>query len=730
MSGRAIPDQTGRKHSHEMSHPGAAAMGVSPSGYLLSDTSVQNQLEREERRRRHAAAHAQHIPRSISGDIIPDVARPSSGSRSVEQGSPQAGSSYGPMSALLNRALKSRDQSTVSTAGSSSAQESPTGSPVRKHSDGTGGIAITTTEADIQNISTASSGRDSGGGLLPAGAKSGPAPGYEHLATHPSGGSTDGDNVSIVSVEVLRKTASRADYALVYSLFFLTGLSPWLLVNGVFVEVPILINVLPEKRAISAYLSVAVVSSNVAVGLYFLARQKVNVPLRMTVILNFVIGFVCSLLLGFFWHSTFKIDPDDETMHSLPLLLLVFIGSAAACLCNVTLWPLVARYDSAMTGAVSNGFGFSSLVPALMGAAQGTGEAKPYYGVRTYLWLIGGIYGISTACLLLVLYTSKGKSHLKESYVRGQLGVSMPAAANPDSPDQAKSASESVMLSGCRRTGDYGAGGPADEAGLGPVMEAGEPPNHSELSNSGVWDTDLEASGISQGTLDRDDGNLVRSSSQPLLSTVDERSPLLGSGSEIKQSSTQGASPASDAARQARRRRRVRTMRSIPIHKDRYLPLYCLQLVSCSCQFFLPAFEPIFTQYMENGNIILQWAIVLGLSVNIISRVACSYIGKGNPYVLTLLQFASVTLHFVLGWPLSLSGYGFLFVATVQSLIFGYLNALLLLRAAQSSNARLAEMRGRRMGLSMQIGAAVGVLTAFLAVTFTAAYHEQGPSRT
>ena len=120
----------------------------------------------------------------------------------------------------------------------------------------------------------------------------------------------------------------------------LFGISSWISINGLWVELPLMVQVLPESWALASYLSIIVQIANLGPIGYSLLRWRfpgVNMATCIYVLLG--VGTVASLLLALFWEKTSWIGGEQ---HSTALFVLVFFLSLVDCTSSVLFLPFMA----------------------------------------------------------------------------------------------------------------------------------------------------------------------------------------------------------------------------------------------------------------------------------------------------------------------------------------------------------------------------------------------------
>ena len=149
--------------------------------------------------------------------------------------------------------------------------------------------------------------------------------------------------------------------------------SSWIDMNGIFVEIPLLVNKLPEGWNLPSYLVVIVQLANIGPVLYTIAKKLAPDKVKEWPVIYIIIsiGMVACALLVFFWSSTSYINGVE---HSTALFVLSFFLALVDCTSSVVYIPYMAAFTSQYLTALFVGEGLCGLLPALMGFAQGAGS--------------------------------------------------------------------------------------------------------------------------------------------------------------------------------------------------------------------------------------------------------------------------------------------------------------------------------------------------------------------
>lgn len=153
------------------------------------------------------------------------------------------------------------------------------------------------------------------------------------------------------------------------------GLGSWVSINGLWVELPLIVNVLPERWDLPSYLTVIIQLANLSPLLVTLAHKFCPGRLRENLVIYAVlsIGIVACVLLAFFWKQTtvFLGQP-----RSTAFFILTFFLALVDCTSSVTFLPFMMQLPAKYITTYFIGEGLSGLVPGLVALAQGVGMSK------------------------------------------------------------------------------------------------------------------------------------------------------------------------------------------------------------------------------------------------------------------------------------------------------------------------------------------------------------------
>ena len=159
----------------------------------------------------------------------------------------------------------------------------------------------------------------------------------------------------------------------VYILVIFFAMASWIDINGLWTQVPLLVNKLPEAWNLPSYLIIIIQIANIGPIIYTslnrLAPNKVK-EWPVVYIIIFV-GAVACFLLIFFWDHTSHVFGEER---SSSLLVLSFFLAFVDTTSSVVFLPYMANFKVQYMTAFYIGEGFSGLLPALVGLIQGVGS--------------------------------------------------------------------------------------------------------------------------------------------------------------------------------------------------------------------------------------------------------------------------------------------------------------------------------------------------------------------
>jgi len=203
-------------------------------------------------------------------------------------------------------------------------------------------------------------------------------------------------------LESSRNFSSRMNFFVAYLTFFVFGLSPWLLVNALYLELPIFIENISEGASIVVFMSSAIQLANI-VAFFFVWWQTRHSPLPYSLSISgiIVLAIIDSFLVGCFWDVEVNIL---NSMHSVTLLVWTFLAGCVGCLSMVIFFPFASQYDPVLISATSTGMGCNGLLASLIALIQNPGSnTQPRFSVFVYFLLFTLVLFLSLGSFLIIL---------------------------------------------------------------------------------------------------------------------------------------------------------------------------------------------------------------------------------------------------------------------------------------------------------------------------------------
>lgn len=172
--------------------------------------------------------------------------------------------------------------------------------------------------------------------------------------------------------EICTMRGVKCGCAVIHLLVILFGASTWIGVNGIFVELPLLVSIAPEGWNLPMYIVIVVQSANVGPAIYtFLHKNKRELNESLCILCLLCLQILAMGLLIFFYDKTTVIGGEK---HSLILLVSVFFNALVGCFSSVLFMPYLRDFDDIYIVSYFIGEGLSGVLPSIMALIQGVGE--------------------------------------------------------------------------------------------------------------------------------------------------------------------------------------------------------------------------------------------------------------------------------------------------------------------------------------------------------------------
>lgn len=163
--------------------------------------------------------------------------------------------------------------------------------------------------------------------------------------------------------------------AVTHGLMALFAMGSWISVNSLWVELPVVVNVLPEEWNLPAYISVLIAFGNLGPIAVTITHHCAPGRLNERVVIHCiqVLAVVTTAFLAIFWSHTVNVAGQER---SIPFLIFTFVLSFVCCTSNVTFLPFMFRYPPQYIRTFFIGQGFSALFPCIVALGQGVGQVE------------------------------------------------------------------------------------------------------------------------------------------------------------------------------------------------------------------------------------------------------------------------------------------------------------------------------------------------------------------
>ncbi|XP_053985575.1 solute carrier family 52, riboflavin transporter, member 3-A-like [Hylaeus volcanicus] len=163
-------------------------------------------------------------------------------------------------------------------------------------------------------------------------------------------------------------------------LIIIFGISTWTGINGIYVQVPVLINTSPESWTLPVYLVLVIQAANIGPLLYTILQYfqcKTNESWWILCLL--VLGTCAMGLLTFFYSEKTVIN---ETEHSVILFTLTFFVALLGCFSSVLFMPYLRNFNQSFLVSFFIGEGLSGVLPSIVALIQGVGDNSDCTSVK------------------------------------------------------------------------------------------------------------------------------------------------------------------------------------------------------------------------------------------------------------------------------------------------------------------------------------------------------------
>ena len=200
------------------------------------------------------------------------------------------------------------------------------------------------------------------------------------------------------------------------------ALSTWLDINGVWVELPLIVNQAPEGWALPSYLTLAIAISNIGplIIILFKIIFKERLNERIFIYIEIIVGIISCALIAEYWNKTSYFAGQQRSVF---FIILVFLLGTLDTTSTVTYADYMKRYNSKLLNALYLGESLTSLIPSILASIQGVGGeaicrenstypeySAPRFSVQVYFWIFVGLIFLSLVAFLILEFSNIAKS--------------------------------------------------------------------------------------------------------------------------------------------------------------------------------------------------------------------------------------------------------------------------------------------------------------------------------
>lgn len=181
--------------------------------------------------------------------------------------------------------------------------------------------------------------------------------------------SSSADNMTDIYC-ICRRLSNRK--LLVDILAILFGISAWISINGMYVQLPLMVQSQPEGWNLPSYLSVIIQIANVGPILYSVSQKLFPGRVKDSWIIYaiLILGTSASLMMALFYYKTSLVGGSE---HSTALFVLTFFSALVGCTSSVLFMPFMGNFLEIYLISYFIGEGLSGFLPSAVALIQGVG---------------------------------------------------------------------------------------------------------------------------------------------------------------------------------------------------------------------------------------------------------------------------------------------------------------------------------------------------------------------
>ena len=219
-----------------------------------------------------------------------------------------------------------------------------------------------------------------------------------------------------------RVTSERWARVLCFALIAIMNLSAWIDLQGLFVEIPLIVPFTPERWTLPSIAALCMCASNIVPVVVFVVRSRQGkrfseIPYIYAII---SVGIIACCVLAMFWQKTVFLFGRER---SVWLLGCIFVLSMLDCTSSLVFFDYMKRFRTEYLRATFLGEALTAAIPTILILAQGVGGeticvrgingtiaqpnyTQPRFSVRIFMFAIAGIILASLIAFILLRWTN------------------------------------------------------------------------------------------------------------------------------------------------------------------------------------------------------------------------------------------------------------------------------------------------------------------------------------
>lgn len=153
------------------------------------------------------------------------------------------------------------------------------------------------------------------------------------------------------------------------------GGSAWIGITGTFLQLPQLVQMLPESWNLPSYIVILTQSGNIASLIYMVYVKFGTKKIDDVYLIYFTlaIGALAAILMVFFYENTIILGGQQR---SIPLFIFTAMFAIVGCLSSVLFMPFIGRFRGIYLVTYMLGQGLNGLLSSLLSLVQGVGTSE------------------------------------------------------------------------------------------------------------------------------------------------------------------------------------------------------------------------------------------------------------------------------------------------------------------------------------------------------------------